>query len=246
MKRLVPLRLHTRRGPSIAARWDSNVPDRCFDLLGGHDRTYPFLLDHVEHVIAVHTSSEVSKDALDVGSGIGFSTDMLRRLGFTALGIDPSRKSIETAVTLFGDRFRRQTVSQHLKEVGSERYDVVLLLMTLHCVADYQKELRQIERILRPNGVLIVTIPHPHRYLQHKDYFSQITFDYFREACFEVPFRVSTSRQHRSRVLFYHRPMQSYLNGLCDSNFSIEQVIEPAESDTARLADILTVVAKKC
>lgn len=46
-----------------------------------------------------------------------------------------------------------------IDHVPSDRFDCVILTQTLHLIYDYRAALGNVERILRPGGVLLITVP---------------------------------------------------------------------------------------
>lgn len=228
----------------IVARWDANVGDRATDLVSGADPVYPRLL---EHAVAVLSSRQkrVDRLTLDIGCGLGFSTDALREAGYLTVGIDPSRESVLAARGRFHGAFRVETAESHLRRVGPERYDVLTLIMVLHCLPDYQQTLRASSTLLRKGGSLLVVLPHPGLYLQHKDYFPSLDFDYHIERAFEVPFKVRNGRVHRKSVYYFHRPLQSYANMCSDLGLRQEAIYEPSSGEEDVLNDVVSLLLTK-
>ena len=105
---------------------------------------------------AIHSVSrlQLSKDVrvLDVGCGSGGLLQNLQRMGFKNLtGLDPFLPSdIETR--------RVRLLKRELFELDGE-FDVVMLHHTFEHMAEPALVLRQLNRILGPNGTIILRIP---------------------------------------------------------------------------------------
>jgi SAM-dependent methyltransferase len=96
---------------------------------------------------------------LDVGCGDGFFLLQLRRLGFNCAGLDPSAQMIE--------RCRRRPGLEGVELLcgvldgyqPSQPFDVAVCGETLEHIEDDVAALRQVHRLLRPGGVLVLTVP---------------------------------------------------------------------------------------
>lgn len=100
------------------------------------------------------------RTVLDVGCGAGHFTRKLCQLGARAVGIDPSRAMIERALTRVreGLEFRCGTVASLPPD---ERYDAVTALMVFPFVEDLPPLLRDLNRHLRPDGLLVLATYNP-------------------------------------------------------------------------------------
>ena len=96
----------------------------------------------------------------DLGCGIGVFTNYLSGLGFDAVGIDISETSIAHAKRLYPDlRFGVSSLENGLPFVDGE-FEAVWLSEVLEHLFDVHASLSEIQRILRPGGLLIVTCPY--------------------------------------------------------------------------------------
>lgn len=98
------------------------------------------------------------KTALEVGSGGGYLSEEIARMGFAATGIDPSEKSLSVA-------------AEHARSVGLEiayaagtgesipcrdrSFDAVFCCDVLEHVRDLPKVVSEISRVLKPGGVFV-------------------------------------------------------------------------------------------
>jgi len=100
---------------------------------------------------------------LDVGCGTGSYMIALAKMGRKCYGIDPfydvslleaRRKALEEKVSVG----LCQGVGENLPFKG-ESFDIVLCISTLQHVSDQQQTLREIGRVLKNKGLLLVSIP---------------------------------------------------------------------------------------
>lgn len=100
--------------------------------------------------------------SLDIGCNQGFFTEFLRNLGFDSYGIDIGESHID-----FAKKNGKSSYSIGSAEkipFEDNRFDVIILLATLEHIRDRATALKEINRVLKPNGTLIVTIPNTWSY----------------------------------------------------------------------------------
>jgi len=100
------------------------------------------------------------KEVLDVASGEGYGTALLGIVAQRVLGVDLSPE----AVTRASRNYRSQRVSFTVCDyaampVSDASMDVVVSFEALEHVADQQKFFCEIKRILRPDGLLVISTP---------------------------------------------------------------------------------------
>ena len=100
-----------------------------------------------------------SGNILDVGCAFGFATLKLARRGYTTVGVDNSSRYIAWAKRRHpgGTYIQASAESLPLEDAS---FDAVFLLDVLEHVVDQQAVLREVERVLKPGGTLILSVPH--------------------------------------------------------------------------------------
>ena len=94
--------------------------------------------------------------ALDVGCGAGSHSLYLQEKGFDVTAIDIS----ENAITACHLRGLKNTKVQNILEVGSEKFDTILLLMNgtgiFGVLSETSKYLQKLKLLLTPNGQILI------------------------------------------------------------------------------------------
>ena len=177
---------------------------------------------------------------LDVGTGWGRYAIELTKMGLDVVGMDISKKMLETAL------IRREKESKHhLVQAEALRlpfkdntFDNVLFVRSLKYVKDYFSVLDEVSRVLRCNGKLVIYDVgniHTLNYLYHK-VINEKTDDplpYYRFSTFELKKYlrdkgfggfVVNGYLHIPRMFYNKISHESYLNII----FKIEKIIDIA------------------
>lgn len=98
---------------------------------------------------------------LDVGCGEGFAMSFFHSLGWRVSGMDYSSAGIERMNPDMGEFLTTGNVFSSLdREIASgHSYDLVWLSNVLEHVTDPEALLNRLRRLIRPDGVLVVTVP---------------------------------------------------------------------------------------
>jgi 2-polyprenyl-6-hydroxyphenyl methylase/3-demethylubiquinone-9 3-methyltransferase len=94
--------------------------------------------------------------ALDVGSGGGFLTEEIARMGFDMTGVDPSARSVEAAASHArenGLNVRYRTGTGESLPFEDRSFGVVFCCDVLEHVRDLSRVVSEISRVLKPGGV---------------------------------------------------------------------------------------------
>jgi len=142
---------------------------RAADLALDGERHIPSLdpesVNHYRHMTAYHFATRFvrGRDVLDYGCGAGYGANfLLRTAGVRSLAAaDVSHAALEYCRRTYpdlGNIFTRITPGARL-EWPDGSFDVTLMFQTIEHVSDDAGLLREIRRVLRPGGLLILTTP---------------------------------------------------------------------------------------
>ena len=158
------------------------------------------------------------KLVLDAGCGPGIYVAELMARGANVLGCDASVTMIELARAKVGDRadLRVHSLEEPFHWVADQSIDIVLSALVYHYLNDRAGFLSEVHRMLRPNGVFVMSTHHPagdwHRL--GGSYFSV-------EAVTE---RWSTGWE----ITAWRMPLTQLAAEFTEAGFLIERLVEPA------------------
>lgn len=159
----------------------------------------------------------VGLDVLDAGCGPGFYTHYLVEQGAHVTAFDLN--------SLFVTRTRQRTagraavhqadLAEPLTFCADQSFDLVLAILVLHYLHDWQPALREFHRVLRPGGQLVFSTHHPFTDLE-----LAASGDYFAVELIEDEWDVG-------KVTYYRRPLAKITQDLARCGFVIEEIAEP-------------------
>lgn len=104
---------------------------------------------------------------LDVACGVGYGIEILAAAGAAAVtGIDVDPAAVAESKARFGEH-AKEILEGDLRQLPLEddSFDLVVSFETIEHVDDPEKALAELRRVLRPDGVLIISSPNPDVYL---------------------------------------------------------------------------------
>jgi 2-polyprenyl-6-hydroxyphenyl methylase / 3-demethylubiquinone-9 3-methyltransferase len=119
----------------------------------------PLALDFALEAVRAAGDDVRAVRVLDVGSGDGRVAAALARAGATVSGVDPSEVALARARASHPQLDLRLPGPEGRLPYGDGEVDVVLCLEVLQHVADTQRLLSEIRRVLVPGGTLALTVP---------------------------------------------------------------------------------------
>ena len=141
------------------------------DVLSAYDTYLPVELDEIDgwqNMIApvVDAAAELVLDntktggtrLLDIGCGYGFFLKKMARLGWNVEGIEVSKPGRDYARQELGLYIHPKPLEA--MAFPSEHFDAVTLFYVIEHVLDPFSILKEVYRILKPNGVLLLRWPH--------------------------------------------------------------------------------------
>lgn len=127
----------------------------------------------VEHLhryaIAAQYSNE--KIVLDIASGEGYGTNLLGKTAKFVFGIDISKDAISYSKSKYKSQNIQFTEGSTTDiPLDNESIDVIVSFETLEHLADHEKMIMEFKRVLKPNGLLIISTPDKEHYSDIKQY----------------------------------------------------------------------------
>lgn len=175
------------------------------------------------------------KTVLDAGCGEGYLSRLLSEKGATVFAVDFSERMLELADERTSSRdtvHYQQADLEHLECFSADRFDNIVSNMVIQDVSQLDKVLKELFRVLKPEGHLIFSILHPcfitpESGWEKNEQGEKLHWNvdhYFKEGQFEQRFGTE------DKVFGFHRTLSTYFNTLIQTGFTIEEVIEPVPS----------------
>ncbi|MBN8637328.1 MAG: class I SAM-dependent methyltransferase [Anaerolineae bacterium] len=140
-----------------------------------------FFPDAVREAAITAASAQPGDRAADIGAGSGFITEVLLNAGLTVAAVDPSENMLAILRDKFGatDRLELHLGTAEPIPLPDESVSFTFANMCLHHVETPPNAIREMARILRPGGKLIITDldPHTFRFLVEEQHDRWMGFD---------------------------------------------------------------------
>lgn len=168
------------------------------------------------------------KRMLDLGCGYGWHSIYAMENGASSVvGIDISQNMLKVAKekTHFSEV---EYICGAIEDMDfkEESFDIVLSSLAFHYIKDYKELIEKINKVLKPNGILIFTVEHP-------VFTAYGTQDWYYDNNKEIlHFPVDNYYYEGKRIanflgediVKYHRTITTYLNTLLINNFNITKL----------------------
>jgi len=96
--------------------------------------------------------------ALDIGCGTGAFLDKMEQMDMKAYGLDMSREAVDFCRSRRKSRLLVGNVEGELP-FRDNAFDIVTSLDVIEHVDDYRRVIEEACRVLRPGGILVITVP---------------------------------------------------------------------------------------
>ena len=175
-------------------------------------------------------------DVLDAGCGEGYMSRLLAQRGARAAGVDVSDSLIEYArAHEDAGRLDLSYTVGSLEDLPypDDSFDAAVCNHVLSDVTDPSAALKELGRVLRPGGRLVILMLHPCFYTAHaeRDASGSIPVStYFSERSVDQPFVVA-GIESPDQVHMNFRPLEFYISALVESGFVLTGLSEPHPSE---------------
>lgn len=153
---------------------------------------------------------------LDAGCGPGLYAEALVARKAQVTGYDQSPDMVRLAARRVGAaEFRVHDLADPLHWLADQSFDKAVLALAIHYLDDRVAPLRELHRVLRPGGVLVVSTGHPTRDWQRHG------GSYF-DTCVAEEQWTDTFR-----VRFWRQPLDQIVEDFTTAGFVLERLTEP-------------------
>lgn len=139
------------------------------------ERYVPWVEDaalHYEHLHRYFFASAyvASKDVLDMASGEGYGSSILAQEARSVLGVDNDPAAVLHAARRYGDE-RTSFLTASILDVGlaDRSFDAIVCFEAVEHVGDHERLLSEIDRLLRPGGLLFLSTPNREVYAEENE-----------------------------------------------------------------------------
>jgi len=157
------------------------------------------------------------KRVLEVGCGAGPVTEWLVDHGGAVVACDVSTAMLDIARSRVGDRaeLHHHDLAEPLTFLDDASVDLVVASLVFHYLRDWIAPLRELHRVLRPNGSVVMSIHHP-----AWDWRNHCPEDYF------AILQVSEVWVKPHTVTFWRRPLTAATDAISEAGFLIDRLVE--------------------
>lgn len=161
---------------------------------------------------------------LDVGCGSGLYAAELLHRGAEVVGFDASARLVQLARQRVDEAadLRVHDLRHPLEWLSDESIDQAVMALVIHHLDDPIPALREIHRVLRPGGRLVISTIHPVVDWQ------QIGGSYFTEEMIDDTWNEGWN------VRFRRAPLTTWCAEFREAGFLIERIVEPLPAKTMR------------
>lgn len=164
-----------------------------------------------------------SKKVLDAGCAAGWFTEWLIKQGAEVTALDFSPNMVEMTRKRVGNKadIVQTDLNEPLNFLEDASMDTVISSLTLHYLKDWDRVMKEFNRILVDEGKLVFSVHHPfmdYSYFDVDDYFDiKLLQDKWGEPEVEVE--------------FYRRPLSEIIRPVTENGFVIEKITEPMPTE---------------
>lgn len=135
--------------------------------------TYIFNEATIEHLhrYAIATEYGKGKVVLDIACGEGYGTNLLGKVALSVTGVDIDQPTIKRAKAKYKNpALTFLTGSIESIPCNDNSFDIAISFETLEHTSEHEKMMKEIKRVLKPGGLLIISTPDKKNYCDKPGY----------------------------------------------------------------------------
>ncbi len=142
----------------------------------------------------INSLSKNKGRVLDIGAGVGDFLLFVKQDGWQTIGTEPSQKAKEIAIKKGVD------LVNETSDLDNYSFDVITMWHVLEHVPNIENQIKELQRLLKPNGTLIVAVPN----------FKSYDANYYKEfwAAYDVPIHFWHFSKTTIKLLFEKQNMK--------------------------------------
>ena len=168
---------------------------------------------------------------LDVGCGDGQIARALAAQGAEVLGIDPTQRHIDVALSRGGGPKYQLGDATHLP-VEDASQDAVVACLVFEHIDEVDAAINEVARVLKRGGQFSFFLNHPLLQTPGSGWIDDFILDppeqYWRIGAYLVETESIEEVEKDVFIRFIHRPLSRYVNALLAAGLSIERMLEPS------------------
>ncbi|MEK7603248.1 MAG: class I SAM-dependent methyltransferase [Patescibacteria group bacterium] len=147
-----------------------------------------------EHLARYHAAKDLAKDrvVLDIASGAGYGSAFLAQTAKKVIGVDYDRTAVAYSKELYPLKNVEFRVGDaQLLPLEDSSVDVVVSLETIEHIPNPEKMVKEVVRVLKPNGIFYVSTPNDEEFIEGNEFhlhefdfaeLSKLINKYFKQA----------------------------------------------------------------
>jgi ubiquinone/menaquinone biosynthesis C-methylase UbiE len=180
------------------------------------------------------------KRILEIGCGGGQNSIAFAKQGAIATGLDVSEEQLEFAKKLAKrDRVEVEFIQgdmANMHEIKSNSFDIVFTACAI-CYAPIEKTFKEVQRVLKKNGLFVFSEIHPFYNLFSFDDFT-LERSYFKTGYSENEWWYEQNGKNlKTKSAGFSYKVSDFNNALIESGFKIEKVLEPEPVEKDEVSD---------
>lgn len=176
------------------------------------------------------------KKVLDLGCGCGQNCIALTRLGASVVGVDFSEGQLAQARIMASEENSAidfvQSDMARLDTLSDNSFDLVISACAIAFVEDIDATFRETYRVLRPDGIFILSDMYPLQYILDETKKGVVFNHRYPFAPILLKWRWEFDRDDKGKRFsagfqHYVRSLSQYHNALVDAGFVVSKILEP-------------------